>query len=274
MDWNGTNTEKLVSIAASSYLGPQSRRQTAAPLTQTMKQLPRLFTLALTPSRNARIESQRDSGSKPRVARNELSWGIQPKPNNPNGVAAPLQKVLGVSLRVVVGLLFSATGLCAAETAFRPPAVPLVTSDPFLSIWCEADHLNDDVTRHWTHREHSLTSLIRVDGKSYRLMGKDPKEAPAFPQTAVVVLPTRSIYDFDNGQVHVTMTFMTPALPHDLDAFCLPLSYITWAVKSVDGKRHEVSIYDSASSQIAVNNPGEKVSWGRESAGGLIALRG
>ena len=238
-----------------------------------MKQLPRLFTLALTPSRNARIESQRDSGSKPRVARNELSWGIQPKPNNPNGVAAPLQKVLGVSLRVVVGLLFSATGLCAAETAFRPPAVPLVTSDPFLSIWCEADHLNDDVTRHWTHREHSLTSLIRVDGKSYRLMGKDPKEAPAFPQTAVVVLPTRSIYDFDNGQVHVTMTFMTPALPHDLDAFCLPLSYITWAVKSVDGKRHEVSIYDSASSQIAVNNPGEKVSWGRESAGGLIALR-
>jgi hypothetical protein len=151
--------------------------------------------------------------------------------------------------------------------------VPLVTSDPYLSIWSEADHLNDDVTRHWTHREHSLVSLIRIDGKVYRLMGNDPKEVPPFPQTSVSVLPTRSIYEFDNGQVHVTMTFMTPALPDDLDAFSLPLSYITWRINSVDGKKHEAALYDSASSQLVVNHPEEKVEWGRENAGSLFALR-
>src|SRR6266404_3508281 len=138
---------------------------------------------------------------------------------------------------------------------FRPPAVPLVTSDPYLSIWSEADHLNDDTTRHWTHREHSLISLIRIDGKTFRLMGKAPTGTPAFHQTGVQVLPTRSIYNFDDGQVHVTMTFMTPALPDDLDAFALPLSYITWHVKSADGKPYITSIYQSVSSQLVVNDP-------------------
>ena len=161
----------------------------------------------------------------------------------------------------------------AAEGTFRPPAVPLVTSDPFLSIWSEADHLNDDATRHWTHREHPLVSLIRIDGKVSRLMGNEPKEAPAFPQVGVSVLPTRSIYEFADGQVHVTLTFMTPALPDDLEAFSLPLSYITWRINSVDGKKHSVELFDSASSQLVVNRPEEQVEWGRESAGNLLALR-
>jgi hypothetical protein len=91
--------------------------------------------------------------------------------------------------------------------------VPLVTSDPYLSIWCEADRLTDAATRHWTHREHSLVSLIRVDGLTSRLMGNDPAELPAFPQRGVLVTPTRSIYEFDDGHVHVTLAFMTPALP-------------------------------------------------------------
>ena len=118
----------------------------------------------------------------------------------------------------VTGLLLTITAraaLSADAPPFRPPAVPLVTFNPFLSIWSEADHLTDNATRHWTGREHSLVSLIRIDGKAYRLMGNDPTNLPALPQVGVQVTPTRSIYDFDDGQVHVTLTFMTAALPHD-----------------------------------------------------------
>ena len=38
--------------------------------------------------RGSAEESQRDSGSKPKVARNELPWGNAPQPHNPNGVEA------------------------------------------------------------------------------------------------------------------------------------------------------------------------------------------
>ena len=157
--------------------------------------------------------------------------------------------------------------------AFRPPAVPLVTSDPYLSIWSEADHLTDDSTRHWTGAEQALVSLIRVDGAPYRLMGNDPGTVPALPQISVQVLPTRSIYNFANTHVHVTMTFMTPALPDNLDVLSRPLTYITWDVQSVDGLNHSVSIYDSTSSELAVNTTDQNVVWSRQTTGPLTALR-
>ncbi|MES1180387.1 MAG: DUF5127 domain-containing protein, partial [Verrucomicrobiota bacterium] len=160
---------------------------------------------------------------------------------------------------LAVALLGAATGFAQS---FRPPSVPLVTFDPYLSIWSPADHLTDHATQHWTKREQSLVSLIRVDGQAFRLMGNDPAGVPALPQTGLQVTPTRSIYEFANAKIHVTLTFMTPAL-----------SYLTWQVRSVDGQEHAVSIYDSTSSQLVVNQAGEKVQWFRETAGGLTALR-
>jgi len=159
------------------------------------------------------------------------------------------------------------------DTAFRPPAVPLVTSDPYLSVWSMADKLTDDTTRHWTRREHPLVSLIRVDGKTYRLMGKLPADVPPLPQVALHVFPTRSVYEFADAHVHVTLTFLTPALPEDLDVLARPLSYLTWGVRSVDGVAHDVSIYASASALLAVNAPVQMVEWSREKMDGLTVLR-
>ncbi len=161
----------------------------------------------------------------------------------------------------------------AVRADFRPPAVPLVTYNPFLSIWSESNHLNDATTKHWTRHDHSLVSLIRIDGKTYRLMGAEPKTAPAFAQKSVEVLPTRSIYEFEDAGVHVTMTFMQPALPDDLDVYSRPLSYITWNVRACDGTKHTIELYDSTSSQLAVNQTAEPVEWSRQAAGDLTLLR-
>ena len=174
---------------------------------------------------------------------------------------------------LALGTLIHTLHTNAAEAAFRPPAVPLVTSDPYLSIWSESDRLTDSATRHWTHQEHSLASLIRIDDRVYRLMGDEPKTTPALPQVKLQVFPTRTVYEFANDQVDCTLTFLQPALPEDLDALGLPLSYLTWEVKSMDGKSHAISIYDSTSSQLSVNRVEQKVEWAREKAGALTALR-
>ena len=89
-------------------------------------------------------------------------------------------------LRVIAVMLgISASSFVTMGETLRPPAVPLITFDPFLSIWSEADHLTDANTRHWTHREHPLASLIRIDDKAFRLMGTAPGEVPPLPQVSL-----------------------------------------------------------------------------------------
>ncbi len=60
--------------------------------------------------------------------------------------------------------------------------------------------------------------MIRVDGQTFRLMGANPAPVPALPQMGLRVLPARTIYDFENPTVHVTLTFTTAKLPSELAA--------------------------------------------------------
>ena len=56
-------------------------------------------------------------------------------------------------------------------------------------------------------------------------------------QISVEVLPTRTIYQFDEAGVHLTLTFTTPALLDDLDILSRPVTYIRWDVRSTDAKQ-------------------------------------
>lgn len=170
--------------------------------------------------------------------------------------------------------LLSATALSApAQARFRPPAVPLVTHDPYFSIWSCADRLTDDATRHWTHAKHPLTGLIRVDRQVFRLMGDEPADVPAMEQTGLNLLPTRTIYGFANKQVAVTLTFTTPALPDNLEVLSRPVTYVTWSVHAVDGKPHAVTALLTAGYELAVHSPDQRVTTEVVPMGDLAAVR-
>jgi len=170
-------------------------------------------------------------------------------------------------------MLLVAAARATAAVSLRPPSVPLVAHDPYFSIWSPADRLADASTTHWTGKPHPLRSLVRIDGKPFRLMGTEPADVPPLLQVALDVLPTRTIYTFAGAQVRLTLSFITPALPDDLDALSRPLTYIEWEAAAQDGGTHEVRVYFDAGAELAVNTPDQPVSWGRAEAAGLHAVR-
>ena len=194
--------------------------------------------------------------------------------SNKQGSSTQMKCRLGqrVTLSLITGL-FLAVAAVSYSADVRPPSVPLVACDPYFSIWSNADTLAGDLTRHWTGRPHPLTSLVRIDGKAYRLMGAEPKGLDAMKQTSVKVLPTQTIYTFEGDGVRMTMTFLQAALPDDIDLMSRPVVYLTWTAEATDSKSHDVSVYVDAGMELVVHENGQQVTWSRESVQGLEVLK-
>jgi hypothetical protein len=67
-----------------------------------------------------------------------------------------------------VALLLGYFNLQAQVT--RAPAYPLITHNPYFSIWSDTDTLNKSVTHHRTGQEQSVLGLVKVDKQLYRFI--------------------------------------------------------------------------------------------------------
>ena len=153
---------------------------------------------------------------------------------------------------------------------FRPVSVPLVTVDPYFSIWSFSDELTREVTRHWTGTRNAMTGIIKIDGKAFICMGnmvysnKDYCEAfPYIKQTGLEVRPTTTVYTFENALVKLTLTFRTPLLLDDLALASRPVSYISYKAEPKTEGEHEIEFYFDIGADACIDSDRQRAKFGR-----------
>lgn len=83
-------------------------------------------------------------------------------------------------IKRTLGLLLACCNTLASfSQADKAPAYPLITHDPYFSIWSFTDKLNESTTRHWTGKDNSLMGILSVDGKLYKFLGEAPRKLQA-----------------------------------------------------------------------------------------------
>jgi hypothetical protein len=160
-------------------------------------------------------------------------------------------------------LLVLCATLCLAAQQVRLPATPLITHNPYFSIWSDTDDLTASDTVHWSGKPQPIAGLVRIDGKPMRFMGGEPDDVPAMQQVEHIVAPTHTRYSFKAGGIALDLTFFTPTLLSDLDILSRPVTYISFTARSTDASSHEVSVLVDVDPLIAVNGPGEAVTYSR-----------
>ena len=99
-----------------------------------------------------------------------------------------------------------------------------------------SDRLNEDSTKHWTGKPQTLTAMLRVDDRPFRIMGRDPESVPPAGQIRLDISPTRTLYRFSAAGVELTLTFLNPLLPSDLELLSRPVTYVSAEARSTDGR--------------------------------------
>ena len=137
----------------------------------------------------------------------------------------------------------------------RPPSIPLITVDPYFSVWMPADRLTDQDSCHWTGKPNPIRGILMVDGTAYRFLGQGV--APAMEQVSLEIGALTTTVRLEAAGVALTISFMTPLLPEDYEYLTRPVSYMKLSVIPLDGQKHHVSAVVSASEELCLDEKGE-----------------
>ena len=133
----------------------------------------------------------------------------------------------------------------------RAPSYPLITIDPFFSVWSSSDKLTDTDTVHWTSRPNRILGVATIDGVDYRFIGKN--DLPAMKQVSVDCNAFSTTYVFETAGVRLKAIFTSPILLNDLYLLTRPVSYLELQSESIDKKKHQIKIKVSVAEEICTD---------------------
>ncbi len=130
----------------------------------------------------------------------------------------------------------------------RLPAVPLITHDPFFSLWDCGVTPTGDNTRHWTNAEKPLRITMTIDGEVMRVLGRGGRRSMKRIGTEITPISTK--YSYEDSGVRLDVKFTSPLLLDDLDILSTPITYVNFDIKITDGKPHKVNLACWASEKL------------------------
>ena len=138
----------------------------------------------------------------------------------------------------------------------RPPAIPLITVDPYFSVWSPSLELNKTTPIHWTEKPMTLVGEVEIDGEKLRFMGEG--EGNAINETHFDMSALSSDFTFTDERIEFKVSFYAPLFPDDLYTLSRPVTFLRSEYISKDGKEHDVSLRVSASEELCINLKGEE----------------
>ncbi len=137
----------------------------------------------------------------------------------------------------------------------RAPAVPLITIDPYFSVWSNTDRLTDADTVHWTGKPNTIRAFLEIDGKEYRFMGAG--EGEILTQTAIDITALTTEYTFEGAGIRLSARFFSPLFPDDLEVMTRPVTTLTLKAASTDGEPHLLKVKLRASEEMCLDTKGQ-----------------
>ena len=136
----------------------------------------------------------------------------------------------------------------------RAPALPLITIDPYFSIW-NHDQINTRNTYHWTDSPNTILGTVNVDGTDYCFLGKH--DGAVIGQTGVALDAMSTTVTYENESIRLTAVFTSPTLVTDLYYASRPVSYLKLSWESLDSKDHSVTAKLSCSEELVLDKKGQ-----------------
>ena len=136
----------------------------------------------------------------------------------------------------------------------RPPAIPIITIDPYFTVWSPSNILTDTDLQHWSAKPNRIKGFVTVDGEKYRFMGTG--EGRAMRQTDFNMTAAVTSYAFECDKISLELSFFSTPFTDDLYRLSRPVSYMTAKYISLDGKAHTVTLQLSVSEELCIDLKG------------------